>query len=337
MCPSVRSDTPRAADQCDLYIILGVGKESTVDDIKRAYRKLALRWHPDKNPEQKEEAEKKFKEISAAYDILSCEDKRAIYDRYGMDGFKGQPSGKSERNGFAEFFGDSFAAGTGGLFGRTFRSSRGQPADVFDFMFRDPFVIFREFFGANNPFEHESLFDAFNGYSDEHSTATRRRGRDGPRNLATSANLLRSYGVPARKHRSRQSNPFDCMNMFSSSLLPFDGLHLGGGDLFDSLLGFGGHPFTGLVAEPFNIFATNSVFEPTVRSSIHTEIRNGKVITKTVKEQNGQTIETLEENGVLKSRTVDGRPEAGGRNRMQHPSGLRIPSTDCGSVKRRRK
>lgn len=68
----------------DLYEILGVEKTSSDDEIKRAYRKLALKYHPDKNPDNTEEATEKFKEVTAAYNILSDEEKREKYDRFGI-------------------------------------------------------------------------------------------------------------------------------------------------------------------------------------------------------------------------------------------------------------
>ena len=64
----------------DFYEILGVKKDATKDEIKKAYRKLALKWHPDKNPENKKEAEEKFKEIAEAYSVLSDPDKKKEYD-----------------------------------------------------------------------------------------------------------------------------------------------------------------------------------------------------------------------------------------------------------------
>jgi len=69
----------------DLYAVLGVAKEATPDDIKRAYRKLALKYHPDKNPNNPEATEK-FKAINHAHEILSDASKREIYDRYGPMG-----------------------------------------------------------------------------------------------------------------------------------------------------------------------------------------------------------------------------------------------------------
>ena len=73
----------------DYYEVLGVGKDVTPDDLKKAYRKLALKYHPDRNPGDKE-AEEKFKEAAEAYDVLSNPDKKARYDQFGHDGLNGQ-------------------------------------------------------------------------------------------------------------------------------------------------------------------------------------------------------------------------------------------------------
>jgi molecular chaperone DnaJ len=70
----------------DYYEILGVSRDASSDDIKRAYRKLALKYHPDKNPDNRKEAEEKFKEISEAYEVLSDPQKRSTYDQFGHAG-----------------------------------------------------------------------------------------------------------------------------------------------------------------------------------------------------------------------------------------------------------
>ena len=76
----------------DLYEVLGVARDATTDEIKSAYRKLALRHHPDRNPGDKE-AEQRFREAAEAYSVLSDSEKRARYDRFGHEGMRGAPSG----------------------------------------------------------------------------------------------------------------------------------------------------------------------------------------------------------------------------------------------------
>ncbi|XP_051119153.1 uncharacterized protein LOC127243267 [Andrographis paniculata] len=102
----------------DYYEILNVGRTATDDDLKKAYRRLAMKWHPDKNPNNKDQAEAKFIEISEAYEVLSDPNKRRIYDQDGEEGLKDTPRPGSSgsrtqfnpRNAediFAEFFGSS--------------------------------------------------------------------------------------------------------------------------------------------------------------------------------------------------------------------------------------
>ncbi len=80
------------AEKRDYYEVLGVAKNATADEIKKAYRKKAIQYHPDKNPGDKE-AEEKFKEAAEAYDVLSNDDKRARYDRFGHQGVGGAAGG----------------------------------------------------------------------------------------------------------------------------------------------------------------------------------------------------------------------------------------------------
>jgi molecular chaperone DnaJ len=99
-------------NQRDYYEILGVSKTSTIEEIKSSYRKSALKWHPDRNPENKDEAEVRFRECTEAYSILSDPNKRQIYDTYGHSGLAGAGA-QTDFNGtifqdFHDIFGDFF-------------------------------------------------------------------------------------------------------------------------------------------------------------------------------------------------------------------------------------
>ena len=126
----------------DCYEVLGVGRDADSETLKKAYRKLAVKYHPDKNPGD-HEAEERFKELGEAYEILTDEQKRAAYDRYGHAAF--------QQGGFG-------GAGRGGGF-------------------HDPFDLFREVFGAsgggNGIFEH-----FFNGGQGGSDSSGRQRGSD---------------------------------------------------------------------------------------------------------------------------------------------------------------
>lgn len=131
----------------DYYEMLGVSKDASLQDIKKAYRKLAVKYHPDKNPGNKE-AEEKFKQISDAYQVLSDEEKRAAYDRYGPEAFEAGGMGSAAAN----------AGGMGGMGG-----------------FRDASDVFREFFGSMGGGGGMGGFESFfggmggGGYSRESS------------------------------------------------------------------------------------------------------------------------------------------------------------------------
>ena len=99
------------AESKDYYDILGVSKSANADEIKRAYRKLAKKYHPDANPDNKEEAEAKFKEVNEAYSVLSDDSKRAQYDRFGSN-FE-QAGFGSGAGGFGGFDFSGFGGGMG--------------------------------------------------------------------------------------------------------------------------------------------------------------------------------------------------------------------------------
>jgi len=109
----------------DYYEILQVSRDATGAEIKKAYRKLAIQYHPDKNPGDKE-AEEKFKRINEAYGVLSDEEKRAIYDRYGKEGLERQGAGfhAESMDDIMDIFNSMFGGAFGG-FGASRRSSAG--------------------------------------------------------------------------------------------------------------------------------------------------------------------------------------------------------------------
>jgi DnaJ family protein B protein 4 len=124
----------------DYYAILGVPRTAKEDEIKKAFKKLALKWHPDRNPDNKKQAEDKFKEVAEAYEVLSDAKKKEIYDKFGEEGLKAgvgpegfPPGGQGFPGGFGGF--------PGGGQGFSFRYN---PSNAED--------IFAQFFGGRNPF-----------------------------------------------------------------------------------------------------------------------------------------------------------------------------------------
>lgn len=118
----------------DYYALLGVAKGTDDNELKKAYRKLAMKWHPDKNPDNKEHATAKFKEISEAYEVLSDPQKREIYDKYGEEGLK-----------------QGMGGGPGGQGGA-------------GFSFRRPEDVFAELFGRGSPFGMDDGDGGFGGF-----------------------------------------------------------------------------------------------------------------------------------------------------------------------------
>ena len=128
----------------DYYQVLGLEKKVSGAEIKKAYRKLALKWHPDKN--KSAEAEKRFKEINQAYEVLSDPKKRQAYDRYGKAAFGGRSpfSGASGRQG--PF---TYTYSQGGNGGNPFAG------------FSNPFDIFESFFGGQSPFSRQERIPGY--------------------------------------------------------------------------------------------------------------------------------------------------------------------------------
>ncbi|XP_034717401.1 dnaJ homolog subfamily B member 6b isoform X3 [Etheostoma cragini] len=231
----------------EYYQTLGVQKNATQEDIKKAYRKLALRWHPDKNPDNKEEAEKRFKELSEAYEVLSDENKRSTYDRYGKDGLSAGGGGHYDHYG-------------GG------------------FTFRNPDDVFREFFGGRDPFADffaDDPFDDFFGGSRRHQRGTG-QGRMG-------GSLFGFGSFPA----------------FGPGLTGFD-------SGFSSFGNMGGGGFTSFSSSSFGGGGGGGGGMGNFRSvSTSTKFINGRKITTKRIVENGQERVEVEEDGQLKSLTVN--------------------------------
>lgn len=168
----------------DYYAILNVARTATDDELKKAYRKLALKWHPDKNPNNQEAAQAKFQEVSEAYEVLSDKQKREIFDKYGEEGLKGAPQSGPEGAGAGgmpggmpagfNFSSSGFPQGAGGFSGFPGGSS-------FSFHSSDPSKIFEQFFGTSNPNEAEHMdpFSMFGGMGNMGFGSGRGRGPRG--------------------------------------------------------------------------------------------------------------------------------------------------------------
>jgi molecular chaperone DnaJ len=136
----------------DYYSLLGISRDASTDEVKKAYRKMAHKYHPDKNPGD-EEAEKKFKEANEAYQVLSDPQKRAQYDRFGATSGGGMSSSQSGGFDFGDMGGFSNMGGMGNMGGFEFN------------------------FGADSPFDDlEDVFNAFFGGGASKRSARGRRG-----------------------------------------------------------------------------------------------------------------------------------------------------------------
>ncbi|NXK03039.1 DNJB8 protein, partial [Herpetotheres cachinnans] len=213
----------------DYYKVLGLQKSASQDDVKKSYHKLALKWHPDKNPSNKEEAEKKFKAVAEAYKVLSDPQKRLLYDR-------SVKKSRSHRGRSA----------TGGH-----KSS-----------FESPYVFhdFKEIFSGMDPFVHV-FWDPFNNIRNSCEKWHRASGR------------------------GRSSSLF---SDFMESFMPWN--------------------LSSPSKQPTSSFAEDTAGPHGVRSVLTTtEVINGKRITIRKIIENGQERVEMEEDGQLRSVTINGR------------------------------
>jgi len=167
----------------DYYSILGLANNATKDDVKKAYKKLAKKWHPDKNPDNQEEATRRFKEVSEAYQVLVDDSKRRTYDREGKEGLNPTGSKKNSYrdNNFNFPRPEDFSypdtdnirrhqefSDLGARRSR-FRNNRRNTEPNFGhstFMFKDPDEVFKDFFGGTDPFKDFMARDPFKDFLD---------------------------------------------------------------------------------------------------------------------------------------------------------------------------
>ncbi|XP_040290128.1 dnaJ homolog subfamily B member 6 [Bufo bufo] len=232
----------------DYYQVLGVHRNSSPDDLKKSYRRLALKWHPDKNPDNKEEAERKFKELAEAYEVLSDAKKRDIYDKFGKEGLTGGGGGGSHYDNPFEF----------------------------GFTFRSPDDVFRDFFGGRDPFSFDFFEDPFEDFFGNRRGPRANRRPQGP--------FFSAFGgFPSFGPVGPGFSPFD--SGFTSSFGP---------------LGHGG--FTSFSSSSFG----GSGMGNFKSVSTSTKMINGRKITTKRILENGQERVEVDEDGQLKSLTING-------------------------------
>jgi molecular chaperone DnaJ len=144
-----------AMSKRDFYQVLGVARNATEDAIKKAYRRLAMKYHPDRNPDDKE-AEERFKEAKEAYEVLTDAQKRAAYDQYGragLDAARGAGQGFSPSDAFGDIFGDMF----GDIFGGGRRGGRSAVYRGADLRYELSLDLEQAVFGTTQEIDYQTV------------------------------------------------------------------------------------------------------------------------------------------------------------------------------------
>lgn len=220
------------AAKSDYYDILGVSKGAPADEVKKAYRKQALEWHPDKHKDNKEAAEKRFKEINEAYQILSDVEKRQAYDQFGHAAFS--PGGMP--GGFGGAGGPFTQAGRQGPFTYTYTSTGGGPFAGFDF--GDPFEIFEQFFGGASSFRRAAriprysvaidFVEAINGVEKEVNIGGKKRKIKIPAGVDEGSRIRFGDFILSINVRPHEIFERDGSDIFVKTTIPFSLAVLGG-------------------------------------------------------------------------------------------------------------
>jgi len=229
------------AAKSDYYDILGISKGASADELKKAYRKQALEWHPDKHKDNKEAAERRFKEINEAYQILSDSQKRQAYDQFGHAAFSPGGAASGGPGGFGGVPGAQSQTGRWGPFTYTYNSSDGgSPAGETPFAgfdFGDPFEIFEQFFGGGSPFRVARMprygvtiefMEAIEGVEKEVEIEGKKRNIKIPAGVNEGSrirfgNFILSIDVKPHKIFEREGD-----DIFMKTIIPFSLAALGG-------------------------------------------------------------------------------------------------------------
>ena len=260
----------------DYYKILSVEKSATKRDIKKAYRKLALQWHPDKNPENVKEATEKFNEIGEAYEVLSDDEKRKQYDlEDGTNGgfdFSGFGSRTNANDIFKDFFGGK------------------DPFESMKDMFNDGGFFEDDFFEENSNTLQEQIYDdLLKFYKKYKKTAANKQNVD--KILSKyKGKEKKLYKKLKRKYGEAPSSLLNLNNDNNSGGAGFPDLFAGFGDFGNFGGGIDGATFSFSSSSSFGGGNNVGTFERT-----ETVIQNGRRVTKKVRSDGEDTIAEVEE------------------------------------------